>query len=47
MGTLRSAEFAQMLQRPDPPPKPDRGEAADVHLSPAEIEEWLRLFEKR
>lgn len=44
MQTLTSAEFARLLQRPAPPDKPGPDEAADVRLSDAEIEEWLRVF---
>jgi hypothetical protein len=32
----------------NPPPKPTRQEEdrpADVHLSPAEVEAWLKLFD--
>lgn len=44
MQTLRAEEFVRVMQAPPPPPKPDAGEAADVKLTPDEIEEWLRLF---
>lgn len=49
MTTLKSADFAPQL-RVTPPKsaksadKPDKGEAADVYVSPAEVEAWLKLF---
>ncbi len=43
MGTLHSDEFAALMQAP-PKPKIDAGEAADVHLSENEVDEWLDLF---
>ncbi len=46
MQTLRSAEFARMLQRPPEARKPGRDEASDVYVSPDEVEEWLRLFKR-
>jgi uncharacterized protein len=47
MKTLRSTEFAAQM-RPQPKPKKD-GEkpAMDVYVSPAEVEEWLKLFGKK
>jgi predicted RNA-binding protein with PIN domain len=53
MSTLTSAEFAPQLRATPSPksPKPaeveDQGEAADVHLSPAEVEAWLKLFQSK
>jgi predicted RNA-binding protein with PIN domain len=47
MKGLKSAEFVSMI---NPPPKAHRKEEdrpADVHLSPAEVEAWLRIFEKK
>ena len=51
MNTVTSAEFAQKLQHPvakaaknKRKAEADTGEAADVHLSPAEIEAWLKIF---
>jgi predicted RNA-binding protein with PIN domain len=47
MKALKSAEFVSMI---NPPPKQRRKEEdrpADVHLSPAEVEAWLRIFEKK
>lgn len=41
--TLTSAEFAALLKKP-PKPVVDAGEAADVRLSEAEVDEWLKLF---
>ena len=46
METLHSEEFALMLDAP-PPKVEDAGEAADVNLSAAEVDEWLNLFEDR
>ena len=43
MNTMRSPEFAALLVRP-PEPEIDAGEATDVKLSEAEVEDWLRLF---
>lgn len=43
MNTLHSEEFVHLLQAP-PRPKIDAGEAADVQLSDAEVDEWLDLF---
>lgn len=43
MNTLRSPEFAVLLQRP-PEPEIDAGEATDVNLSEDEVDDWLRLF---
>ncbi|NWG16098.1 MAG: NYN domain-containing protein [Chloroflexi bacterium] len=43
MPVLTSAEFAALLLNP-PPPAVDVGEATDVHLSDAEVDEWLSLF---
>ncbi len=43
MKTLTSAEFARMLQRPEST-RPGMDEAADVHLSHEEVEEWLKIF---
>lgn len=43
MSTLHSEEFARILESP-PPKVVDAGEASDVHLSEAEVDEWLDLF---
>lgn len=43
MGTLTSPEFAALMQSP-PKPKIDPGEAADVHLSASEVDEWMQMF---
>lgn len=43
MGTMHSDEFAQLMQSP-PKPVVDMGEASDVSLSDAEVDEWLDLF---
>ena len=43
MNTLHSEEFARMLVAP-PPKVVDAGEATDVHLSDAEVDEWLDMF---
>jgi uncharacterized protein len=44
MQTLRSPQFARLLDRPAPPPVPGVDESADVRLSPEEVDEWLDLF---
>ncbi len=44
MQTLTSAQFTGILRRPPPPAKPGRDEAAHVHVSEKEVEEWLRIF---
>jgi len=50
MTTLTSAEFAPKLQSDPTPLKKkrksteDAGEAADVHVSAAEVEAWLKIF---
>lgn len=46
MGTLHSDEFAKLLQAP-PKPVIDRGEAVDVHLTDAEVDEWMNLFDSK
>jgi predicted RNA-binding protein with PIN domain len=43
MKVLRSEEFADLMKHP-PKPVVDAGEAADVHLSADEVDEWLNLF---
>lgn len=49
MNTLTSAQFAPLLKPLQTPTKQDAdpGEAADVYLSPAEVEAWLQLFKQR
>jgi predicted RNA-binding protein with PIN domain len=49
MRVLTSAEFVPQLRaptvhKPKGGRKPDDGEASDVHVSEAEIEAWLKLF---
>jgi predicted RNA-binding protein with PIN domain len=47
MKALKSVEFVPMI---NPPPKPRRKEEdrpADIHLSPDEVEAWLKIFEKK
>jgi predicted RNA-binding protein with PIN domain len=44
MQTLKSTQFARMIDRPPPPPKPGLDVAEDVHLSEDEVNEWLDLF---
>lgn len=44
MTAVKAVDFAGQLQRPEPPPRPDVGEAADVKLDEYEVAEWLRLF---
>src|SRR5690606_9334211 len=43
MQTLRSTEFAELLEAP-PPPEIDEGAQADVNLSAEEVDEWLNFF---
>ncbi|MDZ4669516.1 MAG: NYN domain-containing protein [Phototrophicales bacterium] len=43
MQMLKSTEFARLLERPVPV-RPDIGEAVDVRLSDAEVNEWLKIF---
>ncbi len=45
MHTLRSFEFAALIERPPAPVRPGVDEAVDVRLSDAEIDEWLEIFE--
>lgn len=47
MKALKSVEFVPMI---NPPPKPRRKEEdrpVDIHLSPDEVEAWLKIFEKK
>jgi uncharacterized protein len=47
MKAMKSAEFAPLLQPTRTPKKdaPQRGrEAMDVHVTPREVEEWLKIF---
>jgi predicted RNA-binding protein with PIN domain len=43
MKTLSAEEFVRLMNAP-PKPVIDAGEAADVHLSPEEVDEWLEMF---
>jgi uncharacterized protein len=47
MQTLKSAEFARLIERPEPPDKPGLDESPDVRLSPKEVDEWLALFNEK
>ena len=48
MKAMKSIEFVPLLNPPEPKrPRKDEERPADVHLSPTEVEEWLRIFEKR
>lgn len=50
MQAIRSAEFAPLLrpaQAADKDAKLDEGKPADVYLSPAEVDAWLKLFEEK
>jgi uncharacterized protein len=47
MQAIKSADFAKLLERPIPPPKPGPDEAVDVHLSRQEVDEWLTLFNNK
>lgn len=44
MATLKSSEFANILERPPEPDKPGMDEATDTHLSSSQVDEWLTLF---
>ncbi|MBC8170190.1 MAG: NYN domain-containing protein [Anaerolineae bacterium] len=44
MATMKSSEFANLLERPPEPDKPGMDEAADTHLSSSQVDEWLSLF---
>jgi hypothetical protein len=49
MTVLKSVEFAPQLRDATVPikrkhPKQDTGEADNVHVSPAEVEAWLKIF---
>ncbi len=44
METLHSEEFALLMEAP-PPKVVDAGEATDVNLSAAEVDEWMNLFD--
>lgn len=44
MQTLKSAEFAELIQRPAPPVKPGADEDANLRLTADEVEEWLNIF---
>jgi uncharacterized protein len=43
MQTMKSAEFASLIERPVQPDKP----APDKQLSPDEVDEWLTLFNEK
>jgi len=45
MRVQRSTEFALVLHRPPKITKPGPDVAEDIKLSPAEVEEWMQLFE--
>ena len=49
MKVISSTEFAPLLQTPqsNQRAKPDDKPLTDVYVSPAEVEEWLRLFGKK
>lgn len=47
ISTLKSAEFASLMERPEPPEKLGVDESPDVRLSPKEVEEWLSLFNEK
>ena len=47
MKVMDSREFAGRLLTPKGVKPAEHGEKADVRLSEAEIEEWLRVFEER
>ncbi len=51
MTSITSAEFAPLLRPAQAPrkrdPDDDTGESADVYVSPAEVEAWLKIFKER
>src|SRR5579871_6533710 len=51
MTCVTSAEFAPLLRSASVPhkrdPDEDAGESADVYVSPAEVEAWLKIFKER
>lgn len=44
MRIVRPADFARELDAPPIPTDPGGGAAADVRLSPGEVDDWLRIF---
>lgn len=44
MQTLRSVEFAALIERPPAPVKPGIDEAVDVRLTEKEVDEWMAIF---
>jgi predicted RNA-binding protein with PIN domain len=47
MQIMTSDSFAPLLRLPKKPAKPDDKPLKDVYVSPAEVEEWLKLFGKK
>lgn len=47
MKALRSMDFLPLLNPPQPTRRRDDDLPPDIRLSPNEVEEWLKLFEKR
>ncbi len=47
MQVMTSDSFAPLLRPPKPPVRPDDKPLKDVYVSPAEVEEWLKLFRKK
>jgi hypothetical protein len=48
MKAIKSIDFVPLLNPPKPKRRREDDELSrDVRLSPTEVDEWLRLFEKR
>jgi predicted RNA-binding protein with PIN domain len=48
MKALKSAEFVPLLNPPEPKRRREDDDLPrDIRLSPTEVDEWLKLFEKR
>lgn len=49
MAVMNSADFAALLEKPElakAPADPDPGEAADVKMTPDDVDEWLAFFDR-
>lgn len=50
MAVMAAADFAALLRNPQPKSPPtdsDPGEAADVQMSPKDVDDWLAFFNQR
>ncbi|MBN2305518.1 MAG: NYN domain-containing protein [Anaerolineae bacterium] len=47
MRVIPPAEFAADLDGPTVPDEPDAGENANPRLTPGEVDDWLRLFQRK